>query len=125
MFYLYEIDKWCEILKYFVSMVDEATKKTLASIPLLKTRAGPRDGAPWVERLKEEYVSLIKVRGEPTAREIVNHSFFGLYSVLYSKALFTPFFSNALQYVTNNKEADNDWFRLESNKDGTKLVMQS
>lgn len=25
-----------------------------------------------------------------------------------------------LQYVQNNKEADNDWFRLESNKEGTK-----
>lgn len=23
------------------------------------------------------------------------------------------------QYVQNNKENDNDWFRLESNKDGT------
>ena len=27
-----------------------------------------------------------------------------------------------LQYVTNNKDADNDWFRLESNKDGTRSV---
>lgn len=25
-----------------------------------------------------------------------------------------------LQYVKNNKEADNDWFRLESNKEGTR-----
>lgn len=24
------------------------------------------------------------------------------------------------QYVQNNKTADNDWFRLESNKDGTR-----
>jgi ufm1-conjugating enzyme 1 len=64
-------------------MVDESTKKTLASIPLLKTKAGPRDKAEWPERLKEEYCSLIK-------------------------------------YVENNKQADNDWFRLESNSDGTK-----
>lgn len=64
-------------------MVDEVTKKTLASIPLLKTKAGPRDKAEWPERLKEEYCALIK-------------------------------------YVENNKEADNDWFRLESNSDGTK-----
>ncbi|GAA55684.1 ufm1-conjugating enzyme 1 [Clonorchis sinensis] len=42
------------------SMVDEATKKTLAAIPLLKTRAGPRDGDLWVQRLKEEYLALIK-----------------------------------------------------------------
>lgn len=26
----------------------------------------------------------------------------------------------SLQYVQNNKEADNDWFRLESNKEGTR-----
>ena len=42
-------------------MVDEATKKTLASIPLLRTNAGPRDGDQWAARLKEEYLSLIKV----------------------------------------------------------------
>jgi len=24
--------------------------------------------------------------------------------------------------VSNNKEADNDWFNLESNRDGTRLV---
>lgn len=42
-------------------MVDEATKKTLAAIPLLKTKAGPRDKDSWVIRLKEEYGSLIKV----------------------------------------------------------------
>jgi len=64
-------------------MVDEATKRTLAAIPLLKNKAGPRDGKDWTPRLKEEYMSLIK-------------------------------------YVSNNKEADNDWFRLESNKEGTR-----
>jgi len=42
-------------------MVDEATKRTLASIPLLRTNAGPRDGNLWATRLKEEYMSLIKV----------------------------------------------------------------
>lgn len=64
-------------------MVDELTKNTLAQIPLLKTNAGPRDSGQWVERLKEEYASLI-------------------------------------QYVKNNKASDNDWFRLESNKQGTR-----
>jgi ufm1-conjugating enzyme 1 len=42
-------------------MVDEGTKKTLSSIPLLKTKAGPRDKELWVQRLKEEYQSLIQV----------------------------------------------------------------
>ena len=45
-----------------LKMVDANTKKTLATIPLLKTRAGPRDGDVWVDRLKEEYLSLIQVR---------------------------------------------------------------
>lgn len=43
-------------------MVDSSTKKTLSSIPLLQTRASPRDKELWVQRLKEEYQSLIKVR---------------------------------------------------------------
>ena len=43
-------------------MVDEATKRNLAQIPLLKTKAGPRDGEIWVNRLKEEYQSLIQVK---------------------------------------------------------------
>ena len=58
MLLIYDMVIWPRLL----SMVDESTKKTLAAIPLLKTRAGPRDGDAWVARLKEEYVSLIKVR---------------------------------------------------------------
>ncbi|KAJ9469707.1 Ubiquitin-fold modifier-conjugating enzyme 1 [Diplonema papillatum] len=40
-------------------MVDSATKESLKRIPLLKTKAGPRDGELWTQRLKEEYASLI------------------------------------------------------------------
>lgn len=42
-------------------MVDQATRQTLSSIPLLRTKAGPRDKDAWVTRLKEEYQALIKV----------------------------------------------------------------
>ncbi len=42
-------------------MVDDSTRKTLGSIPLLKTKAGPRDKELWPQRLKEEYQSLIQV----------------------------------------------------------------
>lgn len=42
-------------------MVDAATKSSLAKIPLLKTKAGPRDAELWVQRLKEEYQVLITV----------------------------------------------------------------
>ncbi|GMP80611.1 hypothetical protein CsSME_00035640 [Camellia sinensis var. sinensis] len=38
---------------------DPNTKSTLTQIPLLSTKAGPRDGAAWTQRLKEEYKSLI------------------------------------------------------------------
>lgn len=41
--------------------VMENTKKALSSIPLLKTKAGPRDVDLWPQRLKEEYQSLIQV----------------------------------------------------------------
>ncbi|KAH0501796.1 Ubiquitin carboxyl-terminal hydrolase 21 [Microtus ochrogaster] len=64
-------------------MADEATRRVVSEIPVLKTNAGPRDRELWVQRLKEEYQSLIR-------------------------------------YVENNKNSDNDWFRLESNKEGTR-----
>lgn len=38
---------------------DPNTKSTLTRIPLLATKAGPRDGDAWKQRLKEEYKSLI------------------------------------------------------------------
>lgn len=38
---------------------DPNTKSTLTQIPLLATKAGPRDGSLWTQRLKEEYKSLI------------------------------------------------------------------
>ncbi|KAI7693110.1 hypothetical protein SSS_08084, partial [Sarcoptes scabiei] len=64
-------------------MVDAVTIKTIGQIPVLKTKAGPRDKELWPQRLKEELQSLI-------------------------------------EYVKKNKENDNDWFRLESNANGTK-----
>uniref|UniRef100_A0AC34GUZ5 Ubiquitin-fold modifier-conjugating enzyme 1 n=1 Tax=Panagrolaimus sp. ES5 TaxID=591445 RepID=A0AC34GUZ5_9BILA len=63
--------------------MDEATKKSLKEIPLLKTNAGPRDGELWMARLKEEFEALIS-------------------------------------FVNNNKNNGTDWFRLESNADGTR-----
>ena len=41
---------------------DEATKATVQKLPMLKTKAGPRDGDAWIERVKEEYMALIQVR---------------------------------------------------------------
>lgn len=64
-------------------MVDEGTKRQLSQIPLLNTKASPRDKDLWVQRLKEELLALIK-------------------------------------YVQNNKASDSDWFKLDSNKEGTK-----
>uniref|UniRef100_A0A9J2PUZ1 Ubiquitin-fold modifier-conjugating enzyme 1 n=1 Tax=Ascaris lumbricoides TaxID=6252 RepID=A0A9J2PUZ1_ASCLU len=63
--------------------IDESVKQSLKAIPLMKTKAGPRDGDLWIQRLKEEFEALIT-------------------------------------FISNNKMADTDWFRLESNSDGTK-----
>lgn len=84
--------------------MDEGTKKQLQSIPLLVTRASPRDKELWVQRLKEELMALIKV-----SFCLVLVPAFNLSSNLIP-----------LQYVQNNKASDSDWFRLESNKEGTK-----
>lgn len=72
-----------EVLVLKPRMADEATRRAVSQIPLLKTHAGPRDRALWPQRLKEEYQALIR-------------------------------------FVEQNKAADNDWFRLESNADGTR-----
>lgn len=37
------------------------TVKRLSQIPAMKIKAGPRDGDLWLQRLEEEYLSLIKV----------------------------------------------------------------
>jgi ufm1-conjugating enzyme 1 len=63
--------------------LDNATKATVQKIPLLTVKAGPRDGAQWVARLKQELNALIT-------------------------------------YVKYNKQNDNDWFLIESNKTGTR-----
>lgn len=84
-------------------MVDEGTRKTLSGIPLLQTKAGPREKDLWVKRLKEEYQALIKVCDKTLFK------FKSKVKVLKS-----------FQYVQNNKDSDADWFRLESNKEGTK-----
>lgn len=95
-------------------MVDANTRKSLSGIPLLKTNAGPRDKEIWVQRLKEEYQALIKV---------------SQFSLSLSRLHLLPLHPNQflihlipfnLQYVQNNKDSGTDWFRLESNKEGTK-----
>ena len=39
--------------------MDPAVRESVKRIPLCKTKAGPRDGALWIQRMKEEYASLI------------------------------------------------------------------
>lgn len=46
------------------NMADDATRRAVSEIPLLKTNSGPRDKELWVQRLKEEYLALIKVNIE-------------------------------------------------------------
>lgn len=51
-------------------MADEATRRVVSEIPVLKTNAGPRDRELWVQRLKEEYQSLIRVSGAAEADRV-------------------------------------------------------
>jgi len=71
----------------------ENTKKALSSIPLLKTKAGPRDVDLWPQRLKEEYQSLIQVR---TVNNLTNHGI--SYSLVKSKHFF--FKNNSSMFKT-------------------------
>ncbi|OXB55822.1 hypothetical protein ASZ78_007140 [Callipepla squamata] len=41
-------------------MAEEAARRAVAAVPLLRTAAGPRDRERWAERLKEEYRALIQ-----------------------------------------------------------------
>ena len=40
--------------------------------------------------------------------------------IFYSWCRLKEEYQSLIKYVSNNKEADNDWFRLESNKEGTR-----
>lgn len=118
------------IRAFLSEKMDEKTKKTLSSIPLLKTKAGPRDKDQWSTRLKEELHALIKVWGQ-FLWMWHKHCAIGYRTVL--SILFTicsdltvsfhvsfSLTASNVQYTQQNKANDNDWFRLESNKDGTK-----
>jgi uncharacterized protein (DUF58 family) len=48
-------DEGSEDLSY-----DASTRRDVQKLPMLTVRAGPRDGAAWRERLKEEYKALIQ-----------------------------------------------------------------
>ena len=108
-------------------MVDAATKKALSGIPLMKTKAGPRDKE--VGRIDELGVldpirkpqkfcfgswALFTGLGQQTQRRI-----HGLDQVRFLRIIYRCMIQ-FFRYITNNKEADNDWFRLESNKEGTR-----
>lgn len=58
--------------------MDDKAKKTLSAIPLLKTKAGPREKDLWPQRLKEEYQALIQVQAN------LNYRFHHLFSFLNS-----------------------------------------
>ena len=77
-------------------------KTTIQKIPLLTIKASPRDKDKWIGRLKEEYTAIIKA----TTNKHENHPI--------NPPLLT------LQYIQMNQEQGNDWFKIESNKEGTR-----
>lgn len=76
--------------------MDAQTKESVSRIPLLKTKAGPRDGEKWTQRLKEEYMSLITYVEANKASD--NHWF-----TLESNAQGTSWFGKCWHYYKNNK----------------------
>ena len=81
-------------------------------IPLLKTRAGPRDEG-WLTRLAEEYNALIKVR-----RCLVSGSNARRLCYRHCRQWFQ--LGPTAQYIQNNKESDSDWFKISSDPSGLK-----
>ena len=104
-------------------MVDAATKKALSGIPLMKTKAGPRDKEVPSLNWRPSHISRC---GQPDwKRNIWDWSskirWYGYAITLRSGQLIQEqWYLYKTRYITNNKEADNDWFRLESNKEGTR-----
>lgn len=74
--------------------MDAPSRDNIARIPLLKTRAGPREGEKWTERLKEEYMSLITFVENNKAQD--NHWF-----TLESNASGTQWTGKCWQYYKN------------------------
>lgn len=97
--------------------IDEGTKKVVQKIPLLTTRAGPRDGEAWVKRLKEarmrNYAPWTLVRSLSVVLLFCWRCCCCMCGVQELAAL--------IKYIQFNKAADNDWFLIESNKDGTQV----
>ena len=104
-------------------MVDAATKKALSGIPLMKTKAGPRDKE--VPSLNWRPSNMSRCGQPDWKRNIWDWSskirWYGYAITLRSGQLIQEqWYLYKTRYITNNKEADNDWFRLESNKEGTR-----
>ncbi len=92
-YYTYPSLAICTNMSATANELDESTKKRLSSIPLMKTKAGPRDGDLWIQRLKEEYQALIKVRNVYTDEMFC---FFSL-SKITSHRIWTGFDSNRIR----------------------------
>lgn len=90
-------------------MVDDNTRKTLSSIPLLQTNAGPRDKELWVQRLKEEYQALIKV------------NVFFKYSWYKYKFTITIYFS-MFKTINHQIQIGSGWNRTKKERNGSENV---
>lgn len=76
--------------------MDETAKQTLKNIPILKKNAGPRDGDVWLERLQEEFQTLIKLIESNKEKDADWYDFFSKLAYLF------------------------DRFRIEANEEGTR-----
>ena len=76
--------------------MDPSLQAAVAAIPLCRTRAGPRDGAQWEQRLREEYTSLIAYVEKNKAED--THWF-----TLEANAQGTRWFGECWYYYKNQK----------------------
>lgn len=76
--------------------MDPRVKESVSRIPLMRTKAGPRDGEAWTQRLKEEYESLITFVENNKASD--NHWF-----QLESNAQGTRWYGKCWQFYKNSK----------------------
>lgn len=70
------------------AMAEEAARRAVAAVPLLRTAAGPRDRERWAERLKEEYRALIQVRR--SRRPFVSRKFPSFHHLFRLSPFFFP-----------------------------------
>lgn len=104
----------------------------LQKIPLLTVKATPRDGDQWIARcvMRDVFRRLPAVVlpcstcGICSISDVNRKEYFTLlHSSLHVFIRLKEEYSRLIEYIKINKEMDNDWFKIESNKTGTRYSL--